>query len=79
MSQSKKGSFIEVCTNTAIGYGINVVANFLILPLFGLAVTTSQSMQIGLIFTAISILRGYILRRVFNRGLVKKVLAVPKN
>lgn len=69
--QTKKGSVVEAVTNTATGFGINFSANLLILPLFGFTtLTVKQNLIIGVIYTGISIARGYVLRRIFNR--VKK-------
>jgi len=65
--QSKKHSFIESVINTAIGFGINVTAQHLIFPLYGMHISWSDNFTIALIFTVISIMRGYVLRRVFNR------------
>lgn len=66
MSQTKKGSFIEALGNTIVGWTVNYIANLLILPKFGFNVTYSQAFYIGCIFTVISIVRSYVLRRVFN-------------
>lgn len=67
MSQTKRNSFIEALTNTAIGYGINYAANLIIFPFFGMHISPKANIILGLIYTGISIVRGYILRRVFNR------------
>lgn len=64
--QTKLGSFIESWANIAIGFTINYFANLLILPWFGLAVTPSKAFGIGVIFTVISLVRSYIIRRWFN-------------
>jgi hypothetical protein len=37
-----------------------------VFPLFGLAVTVTENLLIGLIFTAVSIVRSYALRRSFE-------------
>lgn len=66
MGQSKRVSFIEACGNTAVGYGINLVVQMVVFPLFGMHISFQQNIEIGLIFTGISIARGYILRRVFE-------------
>ena len=66
MSQTKKGSFVEAALNTAIGWTINYVANLIILPMFGFNVTMVQAFWIGVIFTGISLVRSYVLRRFFN-------------
>ena len=66
MSQSRVGSLAEAGLNIAIGFGINFAAQMLIFPRFGFHVTPGQSIQIGIWFTAISLVRSYILRRWFN-------------
>jgi len=65
--QSKRGSLIEAAANTAIGYLVAVAANVAVLPLFGLLPSVSQSFGIGMVFTIISLVRSYALRRLFNR------------
>jgi len=65
--QSKRNSAFEAATNVAIGYLVSVLANVLILPVFGYNVTIGDSFAIGLAFTAVSLARSYVLRRLFNR------------
>jgi hypothetical protein len=67
MAQSKKGSMTETLVNTAIGYSINFAANMLILPLFGFHVTVAGNLLMGVFYTGISIVRSYVIRRVFNQ------------
>lgn len=67
MTQPRRQSAIEACANVVVGYGVAVAANLLVLPRFGLTVTASDAAGIGCIFTAISLVRSYVLRRVFNR------------
>jgi hypothetical protein len=64
--QTPLWSLIEAIASTWIGFIVAVLANHFILPLFGYPVTVSHSLQIGLIFTVISFIRGYWVRRVFN-------------
>lgn len=64
--QSKKSSAREALMNIAIGYGISFISNYLVLPTFGHPITVLQNIQIGLIFTVISIVRSYMIRRYFN-------------
>lgn len=64
--QTKLGSFVEAWANIAFGFTINFFANLAILPLFGMAVTASDAFGIGVIFTAISLARSYVIRRWFN-------------
>ena len=64
--QSKKQSFIESLTSTTIGVIIGIVLNLTILPIFGYPVSFSDSLWISIIFTIVSIIRSYIIRRFFN-------------
>lgn len=65
--QSRIMSAVESISNVLIGYLVSVAANVIVLPMFGYNVTIADSFAIGLAFTAISLARSYILRRVFNR------------
>ena len=67
MTQTRLASFLEATANTAVGLGVSWLANLLVLPLFEYPVTAGNALAIGAIFTGISLGRGYILRRVFNR------------
>lgn len=64
--QTKKQSMIESLTSTTIGIIIGIVLNLTILPIFGYPVSLSDSLWISVIFTVISIIRSYIIRRWFN-------------
>ena len=68
MSQTRRGSMLEAVANVAIGYGVSVAANVVVLPLFGYQVTVEDAAGIGLVFTLVSLARSYALRRVFNRA-----------
>lgn len=65
--QTKKNSALEAVTNIIIGYLISVTSNWLILPLFGYNVTLLDSFGIGIAFTFVSLIRSYVLRRIFNK------------
>jgi hypothetical protein len=66
MAQTKLGSFTEAWANIAVGFGINFTANLIVLPWFGFAITPAKAFGIGVIFTVISLVRSYIIRRFFN-------------
>ncbi len=59
-------SLIESVASTLLGYSVATAANFYILPLFGYPVTFRDASSIGVIFTVISLIRGYAVRRLFN-------------
>jgi len=66
MKQSRLMSLVEAGTNVAVGYGVAVVTQILIFPIFGLHTTLAQNLMMGAIFTVVSIGRSYALRRLFE-------------
>lgn len=67
MSQTVAGSFVESWFNVLVGFSINFTANLLILPLFGFTnLTIWNNFVIGLIYTVISLVRSFVIRRWFN-------------
>ena len=66
MKQSRLMSFVEALANVAVGYGVAVVTQILIFPVFGLHATLAQNLQMGAAFTGISIVRSFLLRRAFE-------------
>ena len=64
--QSRKSSMVESIMNVIIGYMVAVFANLTVLPAFGYNVTLFDGAAIGLAFTFISLIRSYVIRRVFN-------------
>lgn len=66
MRQSRRMSFAEALTNVAVGYGIAVATQIAVFPLFGLHASLSDNLLMGAIFTVVSIVRSYSLRRLFE-------------
>jgi|TARA_R110000822_G_scaffold12473_7_gene45134 hypothetical protein len=67
MSQTKKQSIIEVIANTVVGFIISVGVSVLLFPLMGIPVTFGENLGITLIFTVISLVRSFVMRRIFNK------------
>ena len=67
--QTRWGSFIESVVNILIGYGIAIASQILIFPMYGIHISLSTNLWIGVWFTAISLTRSYIIRRWFNAKL----------
>ena len=65
--QTRWQSFFESCINVAIGYGVALLSQILVFPLFGIRIPLSSNLAIGAVFTVISIARSYVVRRIFNR------------
>ena len=70
--QTKRHSAIEAVANTAVGYGVAVMSQVIVLPMFGVSLPLSANLKIGLWFTGISIVRSYALRRAFNRWHIRR-------
>jgi hypothetical protein len=66
MTQTRMYSLIEVTTSTAVGYGVAMLTQIIVFPWFDIEATAAQNAAIALIFTVVSIVRGYIFRRAFN-------------
>lgn len=66
MAQLRKHSILETVCSTAFGYFIGLGAQMLVFPMFGFNVTLGQDVWIVTIFTGISLIRGYVFRRLFN-------------
>lgn len=66
MSQPRHMSAVESVTNVAVGYVLALGTQAVVFPLFGFHVKPSEHMAIAAIFTVISLLRSYVLRRAFN-------------
>ena len=67
MRQSRTMSLVEAGTNVLVGFWLAVVTQMVVFPMFGLMATVSDHLAIGLVFTVVSLTRGYLLRRLFER------------
>lgn len=72
--QTRKHSALEAVLNVLIGYGIAIAAQLVIFPLFGGHFTFGENLKIGALFTVVSLVRSYLLRRLFNRIMVRGAL-----
>lgn len=64
--QTRLQSFLEAVANVLLGYGIALGAQITVFPLFGIHIPMSSNIAIGIIFTLVSLVRSYALRRLFN-------------
>jgi hypothetical protein len=65
--QSRRMSMVEAAANVVIGYGIAIATQMAVFPIFGIHITLADDLAIGLVFTIVSLIRSYMLRRVFER------------
>ena len=73
MKQTRWMSLLEAVTNVLVGYGVAVATQWAVFPLFGLHATLQENLAIGLIFTAVSLVRSYVLRRAFEALRVRQL------
>jgi hypothetical protein len=67
MKQSRLVSLLEAMTNVAVGYILAIITQIAVFPWFGLEVTLGEHLAIGSVFVVVSLARGYLLRRLFER------------
>jgi uncharacterized protein YacL len=67
MSQSKKHSLIETTTNIIVGLITSFLIQLAIYPLLNIPVSINQNIIITIVFFVASFIRGYVIRRIFNK------------
>ena len=73
--QSRIDSLMEAVVNVAIGFLINFIANWFLLPLIlGVSPDLGTFALLGVAYTAISVARSYLIRRAFNGQTVWEAL-----
>jgi len=71
--QTKFHSAVESVVNILIGYLVALGSQIVIFPLFGIQVGLRDNLLIGAFFTVVSLVRSYVLRRVFNKVTVLRM------
>lgn len=66
-TQTKTNSILESLSNTGIGLLTTLIFSPIIYSMVGMSYTYSQLGWVTVLFTALSIVRGYIIRRFFNK------------
>ena len=71
MNQTRLGSLIEACINTALGF----IISFVVWPvagfIFSLSYNSYQHVGVVGFFTLVSVVRGYLVRRYANHAIHK--------
>ncbi len=65
-SQPRIYSWAEAVAGTGIGLIINIYAQHVVFPMLGIHIPWTINFAIAAIFTVISIVRSYFMRRLFN-------------
>lgn len=66
VGQSRGASLFETLTSTVMGFILSVAVQRALFPAMGHDFAFTENMVVASVFTAVSILRGYTVRRVFN-------------
>ncbi|WP_324754009.1 DUF7220 family protein [Roseovarius sp. Pro17] len=67
MTQTRILSALEAATNVILGWIVAMTTQLLVFPVIGLQVMLWQNLALSSVFTAVSFLRSYVLRRLFMR------------
>ena len=71
MKQTRLMSLVETLTNILVGFAVSLIAQLYIFSAYGVHLAFGDNLMITLFFTAISIIRSYCLRRVFEHVRVR--------
>lgn len=74
MKQTKLESFIEACVNTLVGFLITIVFLPIVNRMCGIRMSATQMTLSTALFTIISVIRGYVIRRFFEGNIAKFLL-----
>lgn len=76
MKQSRFMSMLETALSTAAGFGLSLFLQWLILPLLlGVEIPIATNLAFAAIMTVASLLRGFVLRRVFEALHIRRPLS----
>ena len=79
MTQSRIESLIESVMNILIGFAVALASQIIVFPLVGIhGVSLGTNLEIGAWFTAISLVRSYVIRRWFNARMHRASLAIAR-
>jgi hypothetical protein len=65
--QTRRSSLAEAIANVIAGYLLALLIQRIAYPLFGISTTLATDSAIAAVFTATSLVRSYVLRRLFER------------
>ena len=66
MQQSRLMSLVESTTNVVLGYVLAIATQIVVFPWFGIETGLGEHLTIGLAFVGVSLVRGFLLRRLFE-------------
>ena len=66
MRQSRLMSLVEGVANVVVGLLLAVATQVVVFPVLGLQASLGQNVRLALVFTGVSLARGFVLRRLFE-------------
>ena len=66
-SQTRSMSLVESIANTGAGFLVSLVLQISLFSLMSIETTTTQNLLMSGVFTVASLVRGYLMRRLFLR------------
>lgn len=66
--QSRLASLAEAAANVAVGFLLALGLQVVLMHAYGIEQDLWRDLQITCLFTVLSLVRGYVLRRLFNRA-----------
>ena len=66
MKQSRTMSMLEATANVVVGYVLAIATQIVVFPWFRIETGLAEHLTIGLAFVGVSLVRGYLLRRLFE-------------
>ena len=66
MRQTRTMSMVEAAANVVVGYVLAIATQIVVFPWFGIETGLPEHLTIGLAFVGVSLVRGYLLRRLFE-------------
>jgi len=66
-NMTRRLDLTEAITSTAAGFAVSLALTFWALPIWGLTPSPADALGITALYTAASIARGYVVRRMFRR------------
>lgn len=72
-AQSKRASLMEAFTNTLIGLCIAYAMNIILYAAYHIPISSSQTFAITMWMTLVSVIRSYVLRRLWNSEWWKRI------
>ena len=66
-SQTRSMSLVESIANTGAGFALSLLIQISLFSLMSIETTTTQNLLMSGVFTVASLVRGYLMRRLFLR------------